>query len=44
MAGDGFDEQWAGHTAKLTCIYTVVGVLLFVGSVFLFIFPEGTPR
>ncbi len=38
MAGDGFDEDWAEHTAKLTLIWTVVGVVLFVGSVFLFIF------
>ena len=38
MAGDGFDENWAEHTAKLTFIYTIVGVVLFVGSVFLFIF------
>ena len=38
MAGDGFAEKWAEHTAKLTFIYTVVGVVLFVGSVFLFIF------
>ena len=44
MAGDGFDEKWAAETAKLTVIYTVVGVVLFVGSVFLFIFPEGSPR
>ena len=38
MAGDGFDENWAEHTAKLTFIYTVVGVVLFTASVFLFIF------
>lgn len=37
MAGDGFEDHWAEHTAKLTLIYTVVGVVLFVGSVFLFI-------
>ena len=38
MAGDGFEEDWAEHTAKLTFIYTVVGVVLFVAAVFLFIF------
>ena len=38
MAGDGFEEGWAEHTAKVTFIFTVVGVVLFVGSVFLFIF------
>jgi len=38
MAGDGFEEKWADQTAKLTFIYTIVGVGLFVGSVFLFIF------
>ena len=38
MAGDGFDEKWAENTAKLTFIYTVVGVVLFTASVFLFIF------
>ena len=38
MAGDGFDENWAENTAKLTFIYTVVGVVLFTASVFLFIF------
>ena len=38
MAGDGFEEGWADSTAKLTFIYTVVGVILFVGSVFVFIF------
>lgn len=38
MAGDGFEEDWADQTAKLTFIYTVVGVVLFVAAVFLFIF------
>ena len=38
MAGDGFEEGWAENTAKVTFIFTVVGVVLFVGSVFLFIF------
>ena len=38
MAGDGFDENWAEQTAKQTFIYTVVGVILFAGAVFLFIF------
>ncbi len=38
MAGDGFEDDWAEHTAKWTFIFTVVGVALFVGSVFLFIF------
>ena len=37
MAGDGFDDDWAETTAKYTFIFTVVGVLLFVGAVFLFI-------
>jgi hypothetical protein len=38
MAGDGFEDDWADKTARLTFIYTVVGVVLFVGAVFLFIF------
>ena len=38
MAGDGFEENWAENTAKVTFIFTVVGVVLFVASVFLFIF------
>jgi hypothetical protein len=38
MAGDGFDEKWAMDTARWTFIYTAVGVVLFVGAVFLFIF------
>jgi hypothetical protein len=38
MAGDGFDENWAESIAKLTFVYTVVGVVLFVAAVFLFIF------
>ena len=38
MAGDGFEENWAENTAKYTFIFTVVGVVLFVGAVFLFIF------
>jgi len=37
MAGDGFEEDWANNTARLTFIYTVIGVVLFVGVVFLFI-------
>lgn len=38
MAGDGFEEDWANNTARLTFIYTIIGVVLFVGAVFLFIF------
>jgi hypothetical protein len=38
MAGDGFEAGWADSTAKWTFIFTVVGVVLFVGAVFLFIF------
>ena len=38
MAGDGFEEDWAEKTAKVTFIYTVVGVGLFAAAVFLFIF------
>jgi len=38
MAGDGFEDDWAEKTARLTFIFTVVGVALFVGAVFLFIF------
>ena len=38
MAGDGFEPDWANQTARLTFIYTVVGVALFVAAVFLFIF------
>ena len=38
MAGDGFEADWADKTAKYTFILTVVGVVLFVGAVFLFIF------
>ncbi len=38
MAGDGFEKDWADSTAKYTFIFTVVGVVLFVGAVFLFIF------
>jgi len=37
MAGDGFEEGWANNTARLTFIYTVIGVVLFVGVVFLFV-------
>ena len=37
MAGDGFEDDWADSTAKHTLIFTVVGVVLFVGAVFLFI-------
>jgi len=37
MAGDGFEEDWANNTARLTFIYTVIGVVLFVGVVFLFV-------
>ena len=37
MAGDGFEEDWADKTARFTFICTVVGVVLFVGAVFLFI-------
>lgn len=38
MAGDGFEEGWADNTARATLIFTVLGVVLFVGAVFLFIF------
>jgi hypothetical protein len=38
MAGDGFEDDWADQTARLTFIYTVIGVALFVAAVFLFIF------
>lgn len=38
MAGDGNDENWAEQTAKMTFVFTIVGVVLFVGCVFLFIF------
>lgn len=38
MAGDGFEAGWADNTAKWTFILTIVGVVLFVGAVFLFIF------
>jgi hypothetical protein len=38
MAGDGFDEKWAMDTARMTFLYTVLGVVLFVGAVFLFIY------
>jgi len=37
MAGDGFEPDWAEKTARLTFIFTIVGVVLFVGSVFVFI-------
>ena len=37
MAGDGFEEDWAETTARYTFIFTIVGVVLFVGAVFLFI-------
>ncbi len=37
MAGDGFDDDWADNTARYTFIFTVVGVVLFVGAVLLFI-------
>ena len=38
MAGDGFEEDWAVNTALTTMRFTVLGVVLFVGCVFLFIF------
>ena len=38
MAGDGFEEEWALNTARMTMIFTVLGVVLFVACVFLFIF------
>jgi hypothetical protein len=38
MAGDGFEDNWADSTAKVTFIFTVVGEVLFVAAVFLFIF------
>lgn len=38
MAGDGFEEDWGNNTARVTFIFTIVGVVLFVGAVFLFIF------
>ena len=37
MGGDGFEEDWADTTARYTFIFTIVGVVLFVGAVFLFI-------
>jgi hypothetical protein len=37
MAGDGFEEDWAVNTARWTFRFTVLGVILFVGCVFLFI-------
>ena len=37
MAGDGFEEDWANNTARWTMRFTVLGVVLFVGCVFLFI-------
>ena len=37
MAGDGFEEDWAINTARWTMRLTVLGVVLFVGCVFLFI-------
>jgi len=37
MAGDGFEENWATNTARWTMRFTVLGVVLFVGCVFLFI-------
>ena len=37
MAGDGFEEDWAVKTARTTMRFTVLGVILFVGCVFLFI-------
>ncbi len=38
MAGDGFESDWADQTAKMTFLFTVVGVVLFIGVVMLFIF------
>ena len=38
MAGEGFEEDWAETTARYTFIFTIVGVVLFVGAVFLFIY------
>ena len=38
MAGDGFEDNWDATTARWTVIFTVVGVVLFVGCVFLFIY------
>ncbi len=38
MAGDGYESDWADKTAKMTILFTVVGVVLFVGAVMLFIF------
>ena len=37
MAGDSFEGDWADKTARLCFIFTVAGVVLFVGAVFLFI-------
>lgn len=37
MAGDGFEPEWANNTAHWTMRITVLGVVLFVGCVFLFI-------
>jgi hypothetical protein len=37
MAGDDFDPDWANTTARYAFIFTIVGVVLFVGAVYLFI-------
>jgi hypothetical protein len=37
LAGDGFEHDWADKTAKVTILFTTIGVVLFVGAVFLFI-------
>ena len=37
MAGDGFEQDWADKTAKMTFLFTVIGVVLIVGAVFLVI-------
>jgi hypothetical protein len=37
MAGDGFEKDWDLTTARWTMRFTVLGVVLFVGCVFLFI-------
>lgn len=31
------NEQWGNFTAKITYVLTMIGTLLFVGSVFIFI-------
>ena len=37
MADGGRDEEWGPKAARWTFIITMIGVLAFVGSVFIFI-------